>query len=218
MRREAWLALAWPAVLAATMGVGPTDERHTLVAAPLKPAADRDLRTYRFTARVTGNGGVTPFQVGAVVKGAVTYDLRGTDRLPAHKESGRYESERNSLSARVGDLEFGAAGGVWATTGAFDSAETFQVVAFDLTLPAGWDMDHTNPGQSYGVVLQNAPPRKALAGKGLPDQVRLADFKDSRELQFDFFGGVKFPGGEVKGRATVRATVEEFEEVGPASR
>src|SRR4051812_43711758 len=89
--RGARVTLAWSIVLAASGVVGPIGERTPLVAAPSKPAADRDLRTYRFTARVTDNGGVTPFKAGAVVKGTVTYDLRGKDRLPDHTIMGQFE-------------------------------------------------------------------------------------------------------------------------------
>ena len=77
MLRDAWLSLGWVAFFVATVVVGPADERSLLVAAPLRPADDQNLRTYRFTARVTKNGGVTPVEVGAVVKGTITYVSRG---------------------------------------------------------------------------------------------------------------------------------------------
>ncbi len=221
MRRIEWLAMVCPAILVGAVAVGPSNEHDKLVAAPLRPAADPDLRTYRFTARVTENGGVTPFKVGAVIKVAITYDMRGKDLQADGKEYGRYESKKNAISARIGDLEFRSAGDVWAESGAFSYAEHVQVVAFDLDLPAGWEMDHHSGDKnsnSFGVLFQNAPSRNVLSGKALPDKVNLADFKDTHKLRIDFFSGVKFPGGEVKKRATVLASVEEFEGVPPAKR
>src|SRR5262249_47479243 len=97
--------------------VGTTGDPRPAAAAPLSLPAD--VRTYEFTARVKDNGGVTPLQVGAAVRGTVCYDLRGEDLDSDNKRCGRYASPRNSLSARIGDLEFRAAGDVSATTGAF---------------------------------------------------------------------------------------------------
>jgi hypothetical protein len=98
------------------------------------------------------------------------------------------------------------------TVGAFPPwAEHFQIVAFDLALPNGWEMDHGGQSQTYGIVLQNVPPRKAIAGLGIPDRISLADFSSTRELRLDFFHGVRFPGGQVIGRAIVSATVESLE-------
>ncbi len=44
------------------------------VAAPAP--ARRDVRTYRFTARVSDNGGVTPFKAGSLITGTFSYDLK----------------------------------------------------------------------------------------------------------------------------------------------
>ncbi len=96
----------------------------------------------------------------------------------------------------------------------FDTAEYFGLLAPDLKLPKGWEMPHGGPSQRYGILLQNVPPRKALAGKSLPDRLSLPDFVSSRELRLDFFHGVSFPGGQVSRRATVFATLESFKELG----
>ena len=210
MARKAWRSCVLVAVV-----VGSGTETGPAVAAPWGPPGD--VRTYEFTARVTANGGVTPFKVGATVRGTATYDRRAVDLQPDQQECGRYASPRNALAFRVGDLEFRAAGDVAATTGAFAHAEHVQVVSSDLVLPAGWSMDHRRGSQTYGVLLQNAPPLETMVGKGLPDLVKLTDFKSTRELRLDFFHGVAFPGGQVKGRATVFAILESFDLVRPGA-
>jgi hypothetical protein len=219
MCRGTKLAFVWPALIIGALAFSPASDRSLLVAAPLRPPADDpNLRTFRFSARVAKNGGVTPFEVGTVVKGTITYDLRGKDRLTENFECGKYDSERNALSLRLGDLEFKGVGKVVASASAFGHAESVSVIAPDLVLPSGWAMEHGSRSQSYGVILQNAPPRDVLAGKKLPDKVQLADFKDTRELRLDFSDGIKFPGGEVKGRATVHCKIEELEEVNRGGR
>jgi hypothetical protein len=169
-------------------------------------------RTYRFTARITDNAGITPFKVGQVITGSFTYDLKGTNIQPGIPAHAFYSSARNSLTFQVGDLRFVGAGKVLAVVNAFDHAEDFGMVAPDLKLPEGWEMDHTQRSQSYGFLLQNAPSRKVIArNASIPERVALSDFVNSRELRFDFYHGVSFPGGKVKGRATVFATVETLE-------
>jgi hypothetical protein len=74
-------------------------------------------------------------------------------------------------------------------------------------------MDHTRLSQSYSFLLQNAPSKKVLAGTAIPDRLSLPQFVNFREVRFDFFHGVSFPGGRVQGRATVHADVELLERV-----
>ena len=75
-------------------------------------------------------------------------------------------------------------------------------------------MDHTRRSQSYGVTLQNAPPRAAVPRVAVPDRLTLSDFVTTKELRLDFFHGVRFPGGQVEDRSIVYATVEKLEPVG----
>jgi hypothetical protein len=177
----------------------------------LNDAAHIDLPTYRFTARITDNAGVTPFGVGQVIQGTFTYDLEGRDRLTRLRWCGHYDSRRNSLSFRLGDLHFHGVGAVLATASRSERAETFSVVAYDLKLPPGWAMDHTGPAQSYGILLQNAPAKGALVDKRLPESLSLPSFTDTRRFRLNFFRGVSFPGGRVQGQADVYATLETLE-------
>jgi hypothetical protein len=95
---------------------------------------------------------------------------------------------------------------------AFDHAEGFQIVAMDLKLPEGWEMDHRGGSQTDGFLLQNAPSRKVIdRAARIPERVSLFEFVNTREVRLDFFHGVSFPGGKVTNRATVYATVESLE-------
>jgi hypothetical protein len=170
-----------------------------------------ELRAYRFKAKITGNDGVTPFKVGGLITGSLKYDLNGENISPKKTTHAQYRSVRNTFSFEVGDLRFTGAGDVWVTIGAFPHAEHFQIVAFDLNLPRGWQMDHTKRSQTYAIVLQNAPAKKVITSLKIPDRITLAAFTSTRELRLDFFHGVTFPGGRVKGRAIVHATVESLE-------
>jgi hypothetical protein len=166
-------------------------------------------RTYRFTARVTGNGGVSPFKVGALIHGTFTYDLRPPTRKVESAVSSYFQSPRNSLVLRVGELRFAASGAVGLNIYASDNDELFWLFASDLELPSGWEVGHhKGKRQVHGLVLKNAPPRKVLRPPTVPARIRLADFMTRRELTLNFNRGVRFPGGEVAGQAIVVATVE----------
>jgi hypothetical protein len=208
------------------------------------PAPDT-TRTYRFAARVQDNGGVTPFRLGSTVRGQFTYDMsaknqederrrraiansqtakarederRKSTAKQTPEDVGRFVSPHNRFSFSVDDLHFtGAAGKVAVTTAVFRHAEHFQIVAYDLDLPRGWDMKHDR-GQSYGILLQNAPPRGVVKSAALPNRLPpLASFgsgpKDTRELSLGFYPGVSWPGGRIDKNARVRAVVEELEPV-----
>jgi hypothetical protein len=109
----------------------------TSVAASARVPLPVHTRTYRFTARIEDNAGVSPFKVGERFKGTFTYDLKSRNTVPGKAEHGNYESRRNSLTFRLGDLRFSGAGKVKVTIGAFGHAEHFQVFASDLDLPEG---------------------------------------------------------------------------------
>jgi hypothetical protein len=170
-------------------------------------------RTYQFTARITDNEGVTAFKVGELIKGTFTYEVGGGNLRPDVEGFGRYQSKRNSLAFQYGDLRFSGVGDILASVSMFHDSEHFRVEAPDLQLPKGWEMDHTRRSQSYAVSLQNAPPRKVIRSTALPDKLSLSEFVDTREFRLDFVEGVRFPGGQVKGRAIVNASVESLEEV-----
>jgi hypothetical protein len=171
-------------------------------------------RPYRFTARIKSNGGITPLKVGSLVTGRFTYDLEGKAVRTDGRSWGHYDSARNSFAFQVGDLQFVGVGDVTATVSTFDHSEHFGIVAPDLKLPKGWEIDHTGRSQTYSVLLQNVPPRKVIGRLGIPDCVRLRDFVNTRELRLDFFHGVRFPGGRVDDRAVVYAHLENLQPVG----
>ena len=180
--------------------------------APLPPYAH--ARTYRFTSRITKNEGVTPFKVGDVISGSFTYDLKGVNSQPGHPGHAFYESARNAITFQVGDLRFTGVGEVTCVVNSLGACEDFGIVAPDLKLPDGWQMDHKGLSQSYGFLLQNAPLRGVIARDAtVPERLTLSDFVNTREVRFDFFEGISFPGGKVAGRATVFANVETLERV-----
>jgi hypothetical protein len=188
-------------------------------AVPVREAKASDLRTYRFRARIRSNAGVTPFKVKEVIDGEFTYDLRARDpRAENANWGGHFESANNALWFRIGDERFVGTGKVIACVSKFDATENtesnehFGVVAHDLKLPKGWEIDHESKSNSFGFIFQNVPDRKVLARK-LPDEVVLSEFVNTREFRVDFWG-VKFPGGEVKERATVMSDVESLEPAG----
>jgi hypothetical protein len=175
------------------------------------PAPRGSTRTYRFTARVKDNGGVTPFKVGSVITGTFTYDLKAKNMYPKFRDFARYPSARNSLVFQLGDLRFTGTSGVQVSVTAYKDSAHFSIVTYDMKLPKGWEPETTRYN-SYGVCLQNVPPRKVLADPGIPNRLSLPDWVNTRELRLDFGKGVRFPGGAVKGRATVHAVVESLKE------
>ena len=168
-------------------------------------------RMYRFAARINDNGGVSPFKVGELITGTFTYDLRGKNKVAANLPHGSFESKRNSLAFQLGDLRFSCIGEVSVTIGAFGHAEHFQIIAFDLELPKGWEMDHKKGSQTYSFLLQNAPSNNVITRVAIPERILLRDFRGTRELKLGFCPGIRFPGGQVKEHATVTATVETLE-------
>lgn len=183
--------------------------------APVPPARQPDhVRTYRFSAKVRDNGGVTPFKVGALITGTFTYDLKAKAVRTDGSSYGHYQSPLNAIDFRLGDLRFTGVGDITFTAGMHGRAEHYGIGAPDLKLPRGWDMDHTRRSQTYTVLLQNAPPRAAVPRVAVPDRLALPDFVTTRAVRLDFFHGVRFPGGGVKDRAIVFADVEKLEPVG----
>jgi hypothetical protein len=171
-------------------------------------------RTYRFTARITDNARITPFKVGGRVSGSFTYDLRGVNIQPGIPGHASYSSPNNAVIFQTEGMRFTGVGDVLAVVNSLEPAEDFGIVAPDLKLPDGWEMDHTQRSQTYSFRLQNAPPKGVIdrAAK-IPRDLSLSDFVNTREVRLDFFHGVRFPGGKITGRATVFATVETLEEV-----
>jgi len=199
-------------VPAVSLLVGDFAEAPSAARAPVPPPRARPVRSYRFKARVEKNGGVTPFKVGAVITGTFAYDPKVKKPTRGDASYAHYDSKLNAIEFRLGELRFAGAGEVMFTISRFEHAEHVGIIAYDLALPKGWSMDHTRRSQSYGLTLQNAPPKKAVAGVGVPGRIKLADFETTREVRLDFFHGVRFPGGRVDGRATVHAKVESLEE------
>lgn len=174
--------------------------------------ANPDLRTYQFTARIEKNAGVEPFQVGSTITGWFTYDLAAEDVFMDRRNPvSRHQSLRNMLVFQHGKNRFIGAGRISFDLAWYDIMELFGIVAHDLVLPPGWEIDRIGRSQSFGLVLQNAPPRGVILPNVIPDQLDLASFVDYREFNLDFFHGVTFPGGQVSGRATVHAVMERLE-------
>jgi hypothetical protein len=173
--------------------------------------------TYRFTARVKTNDGVLPLEPGELIEGTFTYDLDSKPRRAMFPRN-TLDSPRNALSFHLGDLQFSGAGKVLVTVGAHKDAEHFGIVSPDLKLPEGWEMAHTEGSQTFSVFFQNVPAKNVIGPVGIPERISLPDFVSTRELRLDFYHGVRFPGGQVKGRATVFSTVDSLEVVGNARK
>lgn len=206
-----WLAALFAGVLASVLPVGALGSR-----APV-PRVPVETRTYKFKATIKDNAGVTPLKVGESITGQFTYDLK-SEPVRKDKHWAHCKSKHNALVFEYGDLRFVGTGEILVTiTSSPDNEhdEAFGVTAPDLVLPKGWEMDHKQGSQTYRILFQNAPPRKVIDGIAIPSKLSLDDFKDAREVRFDFFHGVSFPGGAVKDRATVQAVVESLEEVRP---
>jgi hypothetical protein len=169
-----------------------------------------ETRTYKFKATIKDNAGVTPLKVGESLTGQFTYDLRSEAVPKGHPA--HHRSKRNALVFEYGDLRFIGIGEILVSVTLSPDCEHFGVIAPDPTLPKGWEMDHKQRSQTYGIFFQNNPPRKPIKGIAIPSKLSFDGFKDVREVRLDFFG-VHFPGGAVKERATVRALVEGLEEV-----
>jgi hypothetical protein len=198
-----WLVAPLAGVLLA-LGI-PRDASSARAPAPV------ETRTYKFKATIKDNADVTPLKVGESLTGQFTYDLRSE---PARKDRQwpHRKSKHNSLAFEYGDLRFVGTGEILVSVTLSPDYEHFGCVAYDLTLPKGWEIDHKQQSQTYGIFFQNNPPRKPTNRIAIPSKLSLDDFKDVREVRLDFFG-VRFPGGAVKERATVRALVEGLEQV-----
>jgi hypothetical protein len=179
-----------------------------LLAATIRPT---ETRTYRFTARVQKNGGVTPFQVGSIITGSFTYDMQALNLVKDGLPYGQYRSPRNRFSFQCDGYSFTGTGVIEVTTGLFPYAEHFGIVAFDLELPPGWKMRHNGESHAYSLLLQNAPPRGAVRDVKIPKEVKIKNFISTREVRLTFGHGIRFPGGQVKGEAIVFAKVESLE-------
>jgi hypothetical protein len=171
-----------------------------------------EVRTYQFRSKIKANGGVTPFEVGKTISGTFTYDVR-SQAIRKGKQWAHLGSKRNAIEFQYGDLRFVGAGGIEVSVSSFEHSEHFGLRADDLVLPKGWEMDHKRKSQTYGVVLQNVPPKGVIDGIAIPTRLSLSDFTSTAELRLDFFEGVSFPGGAVKERGTVTARLETLEEV-----
>lgn len=172
--------------------------------------------TNRFTARVARVHGVLPFPPGTPIEGTVTYDLDSRARFPAHPQN-IMDSPHNALSFRVGDLRFVGAGRVSVTSIADNHYDFFTLVAEGATLPAGWESDpgavHKGHHNTFGILLQNVPPRGVIPPGAVIDHLDLPAFVNTREFRMDFIDGVRFPGGQTNKRAMLSADLLSLERV-----
>lgn len=182
--------------------------------APVPRRADLSTHAYLFTARVTDDGGVTPFKVGSVITGKLSWDSKAKP-LSQRANQAVWKSRLNSISFQMGPHRFSDVGEVKLVVTRFRFGETYSFVSHDLKVPQGWEIDHTSGSDSYAILLQNAPPRNAIPNLKVPEKITLSQFVSERQLRLDFFHGVRFPGGQAKGQCTVYATIESFK---PAPR
>lgn len=203
------IRIRWGLVIAAFLALPSVASGKKPVVAK-KPST---LRTYRFTAKITDNGGITPFKVGGKITGEFTYDLFAKNVRPRLLEYPRYESKKNRMVVEYGSLRFKARGRIRLNIGASTSMEHFQIVTNDLAMPNGWqfilpESGRKNRYRTFGIVLQNSPTRWVLVSPRIPRTLKLSNFVNTRELTFDFAFGLRYPGGVIKRRCTLKATIE----------
>ncbi len=175
------------------------------------------VRVYRFSATITSNDGLSPFEIGKEMTGQFTYSLKGEDRLPEdapREHMGRFSAKQNELAIRVGDMNFRASGEIHVLIGKFEQGERFEIVAGDFSVPEGWSIDHSGFTHGCEFSLLNYPAQEALTNSKIPEKLSLDNWKE-RCVRLIFPEGVVFPGDTVKlvTERFVTATVNKLEEV-----
>jgi hypothetical protein len=194
------------------------------VLAERKPVVARKpnmLRTYRFTAKIIYNTGVTPMKVGTRLTGEFTYGL-AAHNVSTLKRIGRYRSRRNKLSIRYGKLVFRCQDVVTVSVGIStpNRFEAFSISGGKLNVPKGWRShldSFSGMDKSYiTFYLQNSPARALLVdGTRIPSHLDAWKRFQTRTLVLDFQDGVDFPGGRVDKRASVYAKIETLQPAKP---
>jgi hypothetical protein len=206
--------ILWAALVAAVLSVPASARTEQKPVEARKPSL---LRTYRFTAKITHNGGVTPFKVGTMVTGEFTYDLYATNIRPDRRDVGWYNSSKHRFSFRYGKLRFVGKGDIRLSIGKIpNTVESFGIGPRDLTMPPGWKMaprDPQLPGDVPGfrVMLQNSPPFGAIKNTSVPGKIEFWRFATSRDFRLHFSQGVAFPGGQLEARTFVYAEIKKLE-------
>jgi hypothetical protein len=169
--------------------------------------------TYRFTARITRSD-VPPFKVGEVIEGRFSYGLVAETTRKRENQTQKfveYDSPHNRISFRAGKARFVGAGDCRVTAISHSTSETFVIFA-RLTLPEGWS---ARPLSCFcHIILDRTLPKRTPWSVTLPERLRLSR-RDLHILDVTFARGVRFPSGEVKQDARVRATLETLEETAP---
>ncbi|GAB4154636.1 MAG: hypothetical protein Tsb009_31300 [Planctomycetaceae bacterium] len=181
-----------------------------------KPVAARKpnlLRTYRFTAKIIHNGGVTPFKVGTKLTGEFTYDLAApnTSKL---KWLGFYRSSRTRFAIRYGKLVFSSEGNGWVNVAVRRQQEGMVIEGTSLKLPKGWVAKADLAGKSKtscGISLQNQRSRQILSNTNLPTDLTFWKRFEYCTVSLDFASGTQFPGGSFEKYTRVIAQVEKLD-------
>jgi hypothetical protein len=176
-----------------------------------------DVRVYRFSATITSNDGLAPFEIGNEMTGRIAYSLKGENRLskgvPPGVHMGRYAAKQNELVIRVGELKFRALGEIHVLIGKVETGERFEIVAPDFSVPEGWSIDHSGLTHGCEFSLLNYPPQGTLTNATIPEKLSRDSWKESHVRLF-FPEDLKFPGGvKLITHAFVTATVNSLEEV-----
>lgn len=164
---------------------------------------------------------VGPFADGAAFTGRLTYDLAAID-TGSDESYGRYSSSLNGFTFTSGGQTIrGVPDHNGEPVGAYVSnysyAETFAVVAHDVSLPDGWSINHSSTSDGYAVLFQNAPSRRVLGSDDLPTSLNLSDWVNTRQMRLDFWGDSTWPTGSFSGRMTVFGSVNSLTRVSPSA-
>lgn len=175
------------------------------------------LRTYRFTAKIFYNTGVTPLKVGTKLSGKFTYDLAARRHQTKVKWCVHYRSPRNKIQIRYRKLVFRSEGIGTVSVGVRRNGhEALSIASGTLKTPKGWrSHPHAISGEdkSYCTfTLQNSPARGMLRDTTMPHKLESKGFK-GRTVVLDFQHGVTFPGGRSDKRATVYARIVSLQRV-----
>jgi hypothetical protein len=210
--------ILWPAFVVGSLSLPATLHAEKPPVAARKP---KMLRTYRFTAKITHNGGVTPFKVGTMIMGEFTYDIYATNIRPDRSEVGWYNSSNHRFWFQYGKLRFVGRGDIRLSVGKIPKiVESFGIGSRDLKMPPGWrlgppDSRFSGDVPGFRVMLQNDPPFGAINNPAVPTKIEFWRFATTRELRLHFAHGIRFPGGKVERRAFVYAEIQRLDLVQP---
>ena len=198
------------AVLLTVPGVGVAGRKPVVA---FKPSM---LRTYRFTAKIIHNTGVTPLRVGTHLTGQFTYSLKASQTASNLKWVGHYRSAKIKIRICYGKLVFSSQDVGWIKVTSTKDQRGLYVGGANLKLPKGWQAKANAVGtrkSSCGFSLQDRGSNTLLPNTSIPSSLAFWKRFETCTVRLDFSHGVRFPGGGADRHAAAFAKVESLERV-----